>query len=101
MVTEGLFMTIDKLSGMNPLKNINKTKRAESSLKTDKTDSVQISSDAKTMGELYQIAEKVNMAPDIRQERIDEVMDRMKNPDYFNTEKLEAVAEKLTGLYNL
>lgn len=101
MVREGLFMMIDKLGGINPLKNISKTGRTEAPVKSGKTDSVQISSDAKAMGEIYQIAEKVNMAPDIRQDRIDEVMEKMKDPNYFSADKLEAVADKLTGLYDL
>ena len=94
-------MTIDKLSGVNPLKNINKSKKAESSTKVKGSDSVQISSDAKTMGELYHISEKVKLAPDIRQDKIEEVMDRMKSPTYLNAEKIQAVAGKLAGLYNL
>jgi len=94
-------MTIDKLSGLNPLKNINKTKKAEASLKTKKSDSVQISSDAKTMGELYQISEQVRLTPDIRQDRIEEVREKLKDPEYLSADKISAVADKLTGLFNL
>ncbi len=94
-------MMIDKLNGINPLRNITGAARAERKVNERVTDSVHISSDAKAMGELYQVAEKVRMAPDIRQDRVDEVMKKMEDPNYFSKDKIEAVAAKLVGLYEL
>lgn len=92
-------MTIDKLSGINPLQNVQKTNSIASKAKVAASDSVDISSDAKVMSELYQVAEQVKATPDIRQDRVNEILAQMKeNPNFFSAEKLEAVAERLTQL---
>lgn len=92
-------MTIDKLSGINPLHQVNKNSAIASRTKSAVLDSVNFSADAKVMSELYQIAEQVKSSPDIRQDRITAIMEQIKNdPDFFGAAKIEAVAEKLAKL---
>lgn len=95
-------MIIDKLNGINPLQNVAKSNAVGNKSRVIASDSVDISSDAKVMSELYQVAEQVKAAPDIRQDRIDEILAQMKeNPNFFSAEKLEAVAEKLVSWISL
>ena len=85
-------MTIDKLSGINPLHQLNKNSAVSNRTKSTVSDSVNFSPDAKVMSELYQIAEQVKGSPDVRQDKIEN------DPDFFGAAKIEAVAEKLAKL---
>lgn len=92
-------MTIDKLSGINPLHQLNKNSAVSNRTKSTVSDSVNFSPDAKVMSELYQIAEQVKGSPDVRQDKIASIIEQIKNdPDFFGAAKIEAVAEKLAKL---
>lgn len=95
-------MIIDRLSGINPLQNLNKSASKNAPAKLDSNDSVQISQDAIAMGELYAIAEQVKMAPDIRQDRVNDILKAIEeDPNFFSNEKLESVANKiLESIFN-
>lgn len=92
---------LGKISGINPISNMS---RIEETVKTKTvigSDSVSISSDAEKMSQLLALREKVAQAPDIRQDKVEEVMNQMKNPDFINDTVLSAVADKLMEIFKI
>lgn len=94
-------MTIDRLGPIDPLQKYNKTDKVSKTVKKDDTDSISFSREAKSMGEIYKATENVKMAPDIRQERIDEVKKKLQDPNYINDKVIETVADKLIDLFEI
>lgn len=94
-------MTIDRLGPIDPPSQFNNTSKASKPVKKGKTDSINVSTEAKQMGEIFQATEKVKNSPDIRQERVDEVKKKLQNPSYINDKVIEAVASKVMDLFNL
>lgn len=92
---------LGKINGISPISNMN---RIEETVKTKTvigSDSVSISSDAEKMSQLLALREKVAQAPDIRQDKVEEVMNQMKNPDFINDTVLSAVADKLMEIFKI
>ena len=75
---------LGKINGINPISN-----------------TISISSDAEKMSRLHALREKVAQTPDIRQDKIDEVMNQMKNPDFINDKVLSVVADKLMEIFKI
>jgi negative regulator of flagellin synthesis FlgM len=94
-------MTIDRLGPVDPSSQYNTTSKATKPVKKEKTDSISVSSEAKQMGEIFQATERVKNAPDIRQERVDEVKRKLQNPSYINDKVIESVANKIMDLFDL
>ncbi|HOK40602.1 MAG TPA: flagellar biosynthesis anti-sigma factor FlgM [bacterium] len=72
-------------------------KKATSSENVAK-DSVSISEAAKMQQKIEKIKKIVNETPDIRNEKIQEVMENIKNGTYLTRKIAEAVAEKLADI---
>lgn len=94
-------MTIDRVGPVNSNYNVNKTDKTSKTVKTQSGDSIAISSDAKTMGEVYKATEQVKLAPDIRQDRIDEIKRKLEDPSYIDEKVVELVAEKVMDTFGL
>jgi len=88
-------MTIDKLGSINPLQHYNRPEKAVKSAYKNEHDSISVSNEARTMGELYQVAEIVKNTDDIRLDRIEEVKRKLEDPSYINSAILGAVADKI------
>lgn len=94
-------MTIERLGPIDPVSKYNKTEKASRAEKRDEADSITVSSEAKTLGELYQVAENVKLTPDIRMDRVQEVKEKLKDPNYLSGKVIESVAERLMQLFDL
>ncbi len=94
-------MTIDRLGPVDPPQQFNKTNKPSKPVKREKTDSINVSSEAKQMGEIFQATERVKNSPDIRMDRVDEVKRKLQNPSYINDKVIEAVANKVMDLFDL
>lgn len=94
-------MTIERLGPIDPVSKFNKTEKSSRTEKRDETDSITVSSEAKTLGELYQVAESVKLTPDIRMDRVREVKEKLKDPNYLSGKVIESVADRLMQLFDL
>ncbi len=74
---------IDKLGGINPVSRFNNLQNYKTNSKKVGKDTVSISDDAKRMSEIYTLKEKIKMTPDIRMDKVQEVMSRMEDPNYI------------------
>ncbi len=94
-------MTIEGLGPVDPVSKYNKTEKPEKTAKSEKKDSINVSAEAKSMGEMYKVAENVKAAPDIREDRIAEVKEKLKDPSYINDRIVESVAENIMDMFNI
>lgn len=94
-------MTIEGLGPVDPVSKLNKTEKSERPAKSDKKDSISVSAEAKSMGELYKAAESVKASSDVREDRIAEVREKLKDPSYINDKIIEAVADNIMDLFNI
>ena len=94
-------MTIEGLGPVDPVSKFNKTEKTEKPTKSDKKDSIHVSAEAKSMGELYKTAESVKSAPDVRLDRIAEVKEKLKDPSYIDDKVIESVADSIIDVFNL
>jgi len=94
-------MMIDRLGGIDPLKNAQNTHKAHRVSGTAQTDSISVSSEAKELSEAYFAMEAANTAPDVRSDRVAEVLQKMKDPAYINKSVVDMVADRLMDVYGL
>lgn len=94
-------MMIDRLGGIDPLKNVQNTHKAHRVSGTAKSDSISVSAEAKELAEVYNAMEAANAAPDVRADRVAEVMQKMKDPSYINKSVVDLVADRLMDVYGL
>ena len=94
-------MTIDKLGPIDPVSKFNKTNKTDRKDKTSKSDSVNISSDAKNMSEVYKAIEEVKLSPDIRLEKIEEIKKKLQDPNYIDQKVLESVADSIMDSFGI
>ncbi len=94
-------MNIDGIGPIDPISKLTKSHRTHKADKTDPKDSINISADAKTMGEVYKIAEQVKAADDIRWDRVAEVKEKLKDPNYINDKVVDEVADSVMKLFDI
>ena len=94
-------MTIKGLGPVDPINKINKTNKTAKAAKTEKTDSVDVSQEAKNLGEIYKVSEQVKASPEIRLERIEEVKEKLKDPNYINDKVLDSVADSILDSFGI
>lgn len=94
-------MMIDRLGGIDPLKNAQNTHKTQRVSGTAQSDSINVSAEAKELADVYYAMEAAKTAPDVRSERVAEVMQKMKDPSYINNSVVDLVADRLMDVYGL
>ncbi|MCK4514997.1 MAG: flagellar biosynthesis anti-sigma factor FlgM, partial [Spirochaetaceae bacterium] len=64
-------------------------------------DSVDFSDEARMKAEVFQIAERVRKAPDVRADRVEEVKKKLEDPNYIDDIVVEHVAEQIMDMFSL
>jgi negative regulator of flagellin synthesis FlgM len=94
-------MTIDKLGSINPIQSYNKNEKTGKAAPKAESDSISVSSQARAMGEVFQVAEAVRVTPDIRMDRVEEVRAKLNDPDYINDAVINNVADKILDMFEI
>lgn len=94
-------MMIDRLGGIDPLKNVQNTYKTPRVSGTAQSDSINVSTEAKELSEAYFALEVAGAAPDVRSERVAEVIQKMKDPEYINKAVVDLVADRLMDVYGI
>jgi negative regulator of flagellin synthesis FlgM len=94
-------MSIERLGSIDPLSAYNRSQKTSRVQSSDKGDSINVSSEARIKGELFRLNEHVRNAPDIRLDRIEEVRQKMLDPNYINDTVLSTVADKVMESFGL
>ena len=89
-------MVIDRLGGIDPLKDIQSTHKntAKHNVSAGR-DSISISDEAREMSEVA--AE----TPDVRSERVAQVREKIKDPAYLNAQTISSTADKILDSFGL
>jgi negative regulator of flagellin synthesis FlgM len=91
---------IDGVRGIDNNSKINKMPKKSDDITTS-NDSADISTEAKQMAEEAKLRSIIDKSPDVRQDKIAEVKERMSNGSYDNEEVLKTVAERLMKVLGL
>lgn len=94
-------MNVERLGPLEPVAKQNKTNKVNKPVKKNGADSINISSDAKTMGEVYQVSEAVKSSPEVRMDRVEEVREKLKDPAYIDDKIVESVADSIMDMFGL
>ncbi len=94
-------MMIDRLGGIDPLKNVQSAHKAGRVNGTAESDSINVSAEAKELSEVYSTIETVNATPDVRADKVAEVMEKLKDPSYINKSVVDLVADRIMDVYGL
>ena len=94
-------MTIDRLNGIDPVKPVHPIQRAQRTEAVGKTDAVSVSNEARVLSDANIALEAVRNAPDIREDKVDEVKKKFADPSYINNALLALVADKILDDYGL
>ena len=94
-------MTIKGLGPVDPLNKLNKTPKTSKTTHTEKADSVDVSQEARNLGEMYKVSEQVRMTADIRLDRIEEIKEKLKDPNYINDKVVESVADSILESFGI
>ena len=88
-------MMIDRLGGLDPLQNLQNTKKVASKPITNAPeDTFSVSQEAKEMAEAYYLSEVAASTPDVRSDLVAQVKDKIKDPNYINSAVINSVADR-------
>ena len=86
---------INGVNSVNPLNNVQNLRKTESTAKVDREyDSISVSAEAKEMAEAYYLEKVANETPDVRADRVAEVKEKLKDPNYLNDAVIKSAADK-------
>lgn len=95
-------MRIDQIGGVNPLNNVQNTKRAPNADNIKgSADSISLSAEAREMAEAYYLKGIADETPDVRSDLVAQIKEKIKNPDYLNAQTISATAEKIMQAYGI
>ncbi len=94
-------MTIERLNGIEPVKNVQAVQHSYKAKSLKKSDSIQVSEDAQALAEIHFALEAVKNAPDIREDKVAEVAKKLEDPSYINDALLDTVADNILTSYGL
>lgn len=94
-------MTIDRIGPVDPVSKLNKTTKTQKAAPKEKTDSVNVSSEAKNMAEIYKAAEVVKATSDVRVDKIEEIKRKLEDPSYIDDKVLSSVADSVMDVFGL
>lgn len=94
-------MTIDRMGSLDPLKNLGKVEKPAKSVRTDRSDSIELSAEAKSQAELLTAREIARSAPEVRMDRVAEMKVKLQDPNYLNNAILESTAEGILKSFGL
>ena len=94
-------MTIEGLGPIDSISKLKKNNKAVSPEQPAKTDTVDVSSEAKNLAELYKASETVKNSADVRLDRIEEVKRKLEDPNYINDSVVDMVADNIMKSFGL
>lgn len=88
-------MMINGIGNVPQVNNVQDLRKPENSAKVSRdTDSISVSAEAKEMAEAYYLEQIARETPDVRADRIAEVKEKIKDPNYLSNTVIESAADK-------
>jgi negative regulator of flagellin synthesis FlgM len=88
-------MMIDRIGQLDPIQPGKRPGRSNPVGGTDRTDSINLSPEAKIKAEAYQVVELIKSAPELDDARIAELRQKINDPSYLNERVINATADKI------
>jgi negative regulator of flagellin synthesis FlgM len=92
-------MTIDRIGSPEPIQPGKKPGQTSRVAQTERTDSIDLSSEAVEKSELYRMVELAASAPDVREDRIAELRQKINDPSYIDDRIISATADRILDLF--
>lgn len=93
---------IGKIDNVNPLNNVQNTHRAEAKGNLYSTkDSVEFSDEAKKASEAYYLNQIAEETPDVRQDLVASIKEKIKDPNYLNQAVIGSAADRILESFGL
>lgn len=93
---------IDKIGGINPLNNVQNTRRTSTASKSSfESDSISVSDKAKAMAEIYYMNQVASETPDVRADKIAEIREKIKDPNYLNNAVIASAADHIMESFGI
>ena len=94
-------MSIDKIGQVNGYNGYNKINKTNNNRNINSGDSVNISNEALDAAEKKRIFEIVMSAPDVRKDKVEEIKNKLKDPNYINDTILKETTEKILDAFGV
>ena len=95
-------MRIDQIGGINPLNNIQNTKRTQNAGSVKSApDSISVSAEAKEMAEAYYLKGIADETPDVRADLVAQIKEKIKDANYLNPQTISATADRIMQAYGI
>jgi len=92
-------MTVNRIGHVEPILPGKKTGRNEPMGGNDKTDTINLSSEAMKKAEAYQVVELIKSTPELDEARIAELRQKIEDPAYINDRVINATADKIVSAW--
>lgn len=93
---------INSVNSVNQVNNVQNLRKTEGTAKVSReADSISVSAEAKEMAEVYYMEKVANETPDVRADRVAEVKEKLKDPNYLNSAVLSSAADKFLSAIGL
>ncbi|MDR1869182.1 MAG: flagellar biosynthesis anti-sigma factor FlgM [Treponema sp.] len=92
-------MTVNRISHLDPVPPGKKPGRTDQVGGSDRTDTINLSAEAKEKAEKYQVLELIKSAPDLDEARIAELRQKIDDPAYLNDRVINATADKILSAW--
>ena len=93
---------INSINNVSQVNNVQNLRKTESTSKvTSEADSITVSAEAKEMAEVYYMEKIAKETPDVRADRVAEVKEKLKDPNYLNNAVISSAADKFLSALGL
>ena len=90
-------MTVNRIGHVEPVPPGKKPGRNEHVGGIDRTDTINLTPEAREKAEVYQVMELIKSAPELDDARIAELRQKIDDPAYLNEKVINGTAEKILG----
>lgn len=89
-------MAVDPVGQVGSVSNLKGIDQAARPQPSNVADSVSLSPEAKSAGELYAATEIANNSPEVRVDLVAELKGKLQDPSYINSEIIDRVADRIS-----
>lgn len=93
---------INGISNVTQVNNVQNLRKTENTAKVSRdVDSISVSAEAKEMAEAYYLEQVAKETPDVRADKIAELKEKIKDPNYLNNAVINSAADKFLSAIGL
>jgi len=92
-------MTVNRIGFVEPIPPGKKPGRSEQAGGNVKSDTIDLSAEAKQQAERYQVLELIKSAPELDEARIAELRQKIDDPAYLNDKVIKATADNILNAW--